>query len=267
MIYQPEMGLRRRRQFLIEHAITEAVQNALEEFSLAFQPIVDAKRRIHGAEALMRWHSRELGTVSPGEFIPVAEQYGQIQILGLWLVYNAASIARDWQVNDADAGIVSLNVSGVQLRDPEFADRVIQLIAAAEADPTRFRLELTESVIVDDPEAARQTLERLRTHGIQLMIDDFGTGFSSFSYLHRLPIDTVKIAKEFVDTITESAHSRAIIRSIISVAHGIGGTALAEGIETQEQFRLLVEEGCDFFQGYLFGRPEITQDLRSLGRA
>ncbi len=264
-IYHADMGYRRRRQFAIEQEITDAIQSGLDQFSLAFQPIVDRTCAIHGAEALMRWDNDALGSVPPAEFIPVAEQYGQIQILGLWAVYQAATIARTWVGDDhLEPPVVSLNVSAVQLRDPDFAERIIDLFATASVPPGRFRLELTESAIVEDPERARETLETLRGFGVQLMIDDFGTGFSSFTYLHTLPIDTIKIAKEFVDTIVESSHSRAIVRSIIHVAKGIGGTALAEGIETLDQFDVLMEEGCDYFQGYLFGRPQVTNDLNTL---
>lgn len=264
IVYDDSMGRRRRRVFEIEHAIAEEIQNGLEGFSLAFQPVVDTERRIRGAEALTRWNSAILGPVSPGEFIPIAEHYGQIQILGLWAVFTASTIAGRWGRSDRLHPIVSVNVSAIQLRDPEFADRFVELIEAGGGDPSRFRLELTESAIIDDPDLAQHTLKALRERGVHLLVDDFGTGFSSFSYLHRLPIATIKIAKEFVDTILDSDHSRAIVQSIVQVAHSIGGTALVEGVESEEQYRVLREEGCDFFQGYLFGRPKAVDDLELL---
>lgn len=263
-VYRASMGHRRRRVFEIEHALAAEIQRGLSGFSLAFQPIVDRDRVLRGAEALIRWTHREIGPVAPSEFIPVAEQFGQIQILGLWVAYNAATLASQWSEADRKHPIISINVSTVQLRDDDFAERFVNVIESAGGDPTRFRVELTESVIVENPEAARDTFENLRGRGVSLLLDDFGTGFSSFSYLHALPITTIKIAKEFVDTVTGSEQSRAIVRSIVSVAHGIGGTALAEGVETEEQFHVLVEEGCDYFQGYLFGRPQNVARLEEL---
>lgn len=264
VVYQPAMGLRRRRQFALEHSISDEIQHGLEGFSLVFQPITDTERRIRGAEALTRWNNSSFGPVSPEEFIPVAEQYGQIQMLGMWAAYTAATISHRWSRTDRNHPIISLNVSAVQLRDSDFAERFVELIETGGGDPARFRVELTESVIVEDPEGARTTLQALQDRGVHLLIDDFGTGFSSFSYLHQLPIVTIKIAKEFVDSIVESAHSRAIVRSIIHVAHGIGGTALAEGIETEGQYRILREEGCDFFQGFLLARPQTVVNLEHL---
>lgn len=263
-VYQHEMGARRRRQFEIEQAIGDAITGGLEDFALAFQPIVDRSGIVRGAEALMRWESRRLGPVSPGEFIPIAEQYGQIQLLGMWAIYRAATVAKGWKVEGEEPPVVTINVSAVQLREPDFALRATELIHSAGGDPRRFRFELTESAIVDRPEEATATLNALRASGIGLMIDDFGTGYSSFSYLHKLPIDTIKIAREFVETAPESDNSRAVIRSIISVAHDIGGNALAEGVESEEQLQILLAEGCDYFQGYYFGRPKITGDLSTL---
>ena len=264
IVYDAAMGRRRRRVFEIEHALAAEIQNGLEGFSLAFQPVVDGQRRIRGAEALSRWTNTDMGPISPFEFIPVAEQFGQIQVLGLWVAYTAGSIATRWTRTDRRHPFVSINVSTVQLTDSDFARRFVEILESAGGDPSRFRVELTESVIVENPDAARNTLESLRDHGVHLLIDDFGTGYSSFSYLHTLPIATIKIAKEFVETITGSAHSRAIVRSIIDVAHGIGGTALAEGVETDEQFQILMEEGCDYFQGFLFGRPQSVSGLEDL---
>ncbi|MFP4329414.1 MAG: putative bifunctional diguanylate cyclase/phosphodiesterase [Spirochaetaceae bacterium] len=263
-VYQHEMGLRRRRQFEIEQAIGEAIQTGLSDFSLAFQPIVDRSGRLHGVEALMRWETSSLGVVPPGEFIPIAEQYGHIQLLGLWAIYHVATIASGWRSTEYGEPIVTVNVSAMQLREPDFAVRAVELIRIAGADPRRFRFELTESVIVADPESATRTLEVLKAEGVMLMIDDFGTGFSSFSYLHKLPIDTIKIAREFVEGVAGSESSRAVVRSIISVSHEIGGSVLAEGVETREQFDVLLSEGCDFFQGYYFGRPRITERLEGL---
>lgn len=261
LVYDPSIGIKRRRILEIEQELANEIQNGLEGFRLAFQPVVDQEGSIQGAEALLRWNNSKMGPISPAEFIPIAEKYGQIQILGLWVVYTAANIVKRWTRADRKVPIISVNVSAVQLLDPEFADRIVDLIETAGADPSRFRIELTESVIVADQELANQTLKILRDRGISLLIDDFGTGYSSFSYLHQLPIATIKIAKEFVDTIENSDHSRAIVRSIIQIAHSIGAKALAEGVETQEQYRILGEDGCDYFQGFLFGRPQVVDNL------
>jgi predicted signal transduction protein with EAL and GGDEF domain len=264
LVYNHSIGQKRRRILAIEQSLVGEIENGLEGFSLAFQPIVDKNGTLQGAEALLRWNSTQLGPIPPDEFIPVAEKYGQIQILGLWVVYTAATVAKRWTRTDQPIPIISVNVSAVQLLDPEFANRFGDLLETLGVDPSLFRIELTESVIVSDPKLAKTTLQMLKDRGVKLLIDDFGTGFSSFAYLHQLPISTIKIAKEFVDTIVDSENSRAIIRSIIQVAHSIGGTALAEGVETEAQFERLVEDGCDYFQGFLFGRPQIIENLEQL---
>lgn len=266
IVYEPDMGLRRNRQYEIEQAITEAIQDGFSQFSLAFQPIVDAERTLHGVEALARWTHPRLGQISPGEFVPIAEQYGQIHILGLWVVFHATQLLRQSDQLNRSLPVVSLNVSGVQLRDIDFAERVVEVMRTAGGDPRRFRLELTETAIIDDPEHAKKTLSTLRDHGIKVMIDDFGTGCSSFSYLQQLPIDTIKIAKEFVDEVHVNENSLAIVRSIIQMASGLGATSLAEGIETQEQFEVLRAEGCDYYQGYFFGRPVVTSNVEDIYR-
>lgn len=261
IVYDPAMGERRRRVYRIQRALNESIQEGLDQYHIAFQPIVDRDRSLHGAEALLRWHHPAIGIVSPGEFIPIAEDYGHIEIIGLWVLFHTCGHLNAWRRDGFDIPIVSVNVSGVQLQQPDFVDHILAIIEASGTPPELIRLELTETAIVNEARSAIEKLALLRSRGIQIMIDDFGTGYSSLSYLQELPVDTIKIAREFVDAVDENTRSREIVRTIIAMARSMNMSTLAEGIETDSQYAVLMEEGCDYYQGFFFGRPVHEQEF------
>ncbi len=255
IIYDSDMGHQRRRVYRIQRALNESIQEGLDQYHIAFQPIVGRDTSLHGAESLLRWHHPALGMVSPGEFIPIAEEYGHIEIIGLWVLFHTCDHLNAWRREGFEIPIVSVNVSGRQLQQPDFVDRVLGIIDASGAEPETIRLELTETAIVKEAHSVIEKLALLRSRGIRIMIDDFGTGYSSLSYLRELPVDTIKIAREFVDTVHENKRSRDIVGTIIAMARSMNMSTLAEGIETETQYAVLMEEGCDYYQGFFFSRP------------
>lgn len=226
------------------------------QFELHYQPQVDAAERVTGAEALLRWLHPQRGMVPPLEFIGAAEESGLILPLGRWVMETACAQLAAWAAQPALAQLVlSVNVSPLQFRQPDFVDQVAAILQASGADPHRLKLELTETMLLDDAEKAIAKMAALKARGVGFALDDFGTGYSSLSYLQRLPIDQLKIDRTFVRDIPASKGDAAITRTIISLAQSMGLAAVAEGVESAEQFALLAELGCDGYQGYLFGRP------------
>ncbi len=209
-----------------------------------------------GWEALVRWHHPERGLIPPSEFIPVAEETGLIVPLGRWVLEEACRQARLWQ--PAASGtplIMNVNLSGRQFQQPSLVADVNEALDAAGLDPRSLKLEITESVVMQDVDAASAILAALSEVGVRIAIDDFGTGYSSLAYLKRFPIETLKIDRSFVSGIVNDPHDAAIVRGVVALAKSLGLTVTAEGIETIAQQRQLVEVGCDLGQGYLFGRP------------
>jgi EAL domain-containing protein (putative c-di-GMP-specific phosphodiesterase class I) len=235
--------------------ITRALSK--EEFELHYQPICSlASNHIAGYEALIRWHHPTQGLVSPLDFLWVAEQTGQIREIGLWTLERAC---RDWpslrKTTNFDLPFISVNMSPSQLTGESFVDDVKAVIARNKMPPTELKLELTENVIINNPEVALQLLLQLTELGSTLAIDDFGTGHSSLETLDRYPIGTLKVDRYFTSSMLGSAQSGEIVSSSIRLAHSLGMDVVAEGIETDEVRRKLLELGCNFGQGWLFGRP------------
>ncbi len=230
---------------------------AEHQFELHYQPIVDLESgRTMGLEALVRWRHPERGMVQPLQFIPLAEESGLIVPLGAWVLSDALATAGQWYRElGQDAPYVSVNVSVRQFRAPDFVERVLGELAAVGLPAQSLVLEITESLLLGEPEQIQADLAVLRAAGIRVAIDDFGTGYSSLSYLHRVPVDTLKLDKSFVDTISTSARQYDLITGIIQLAATLRLEVVAEGIETQTDRRLLMEAGCHFGQGYLFARP------------
>lgn len=227
-----------------------------EELELHYQPVVDAHRHILGVEALLRWPSSARGMVSPAVFIPLAEQSGLVLPLGRWVLRTACKQISEWQRDPLrSAWTVAVNVSARQLHESDFVDEVLNALAAFEAPPGCLRLELTESMLQDDLGATIDKMLRLRERGVRFSLDDFGTGYSSLSYLKRLPLDQLKIDKSFVSDVLSDPSDEAIARTILSLAHNLQLDVVAEGVETDAQFELLVRLGCPAFQGFLFFRP------------
>ncbi|MFP5446345.1 MAG: putative bifunctional diguanylate cyclase/phosphodiesterase, partial [Betaproteobacteria bacterium] len=241
-----------RRQ-AIEHALRAALQQG-EGLALHYQPLFAASdRTLVGAEALLRWSHAELGNVSPLEAVMVAEDCGLIVPLGYWVMRTACRDAAQWQAGGPLR--VSVNISARQLGDPQFLERVMDILREEGLPAHLLEIELTETVLMDNMEAGAHTLHRLSQLGIHLAIDDFGTGYSSLAYLRQLPMRRLKIDRSFVKDLPGQEHSRTIVTAIVALAHGLGLQITAEGVETPEQADYLVRQGCDVLQGYLFARP------------
>lgn len=252
----------------MENDMRVAVDN--EEFSAAFQLIVDLRTGTPvGAECLIRWARGERGPVSPARFIPVAEQTGLIVPMGRWILREACRQGATWlarlpRQNGAPPFTVTVNVSGRQLQHPEMVSEVRDALRDSGFDPRCLVLEITESVVMNNPETAIRRLSDLKALGIRLAIDDFGTGYSSLSYLQRLPIDILKIDKSFVDGIGETSRDAALVRTILGMAETLSLRCVAEGIEREDQYRVLKSLGCQYGQGYLFAKPMAAEEAGAL---
>lgn len=231
------------------------------EFLLHYQPIISlSDGRFVGSEALMRWHQQENGFISPGEFIPLAEDTGMIIEMGDWALRQAltdhAAFLKAWKTPTAGSPpFISVNVSAAQLIDIGETRRLANTLADSAVDPTAVKLELTESLLMQDPDQAAKALATLKETGARLAIDDFGTGYSSLSYLHRFPFDTLKIDRAFVCRMRADNGARQLVQSIIDMAQGLGMDTVAEGIEELDELNMLNEMGCEMAQGFLMARP------------
>lgn len=250
--FTEEMQARSERVLTLSNALAFALER--EEVALHYQPIVRVlDGAVHGAEALLRWSTPQLGMVSPAEFIPVAESGGQIIRLGDWVLDQAVRQASQWHAAGRHLK-VAVNVSAIQFRHPEFIDRVAQILTVHGLPACELELEVTESLTMGDPEAAIRTMQALHTLGVSLAIDDFGTGYSSMSYLRRLGFNKVKIDQSFVRDIGQDPDDEAIIGAIIQLGQSLGMVTLAEGVETRAQRDFLATHGCELMQGWLIGR-------------
>ena len=236
------------------------------EFILQYQPIVSlSDRRLHGFEALVRWSHPTLGLVPPLRFIPIAEETGFIVPLGRWVLAEACEQLAMWCRASGEQLTLSVNLSRRQLTSPHLADEVRTALALSRLDPHQLILEITESVLMEDPERAALALLELRDIGIRIGVDDFGTGYSSLSHLQRFPVDVLKIDKSFIDPLTSSRpDSSALVIAIIGLARSLGLDVIAEGIEHESQLHRLIELGCDMGQGFLMAHPLDEDDARSL---
>jgi len=237
----------------LEEELRQAIRAG--EFLLYFQPQVRREQTV-GAEALVRWQHPTRGLLLPGEFIPLAEETGLILPLGSWVMDAACRQVAAWAGRgDASEFTLAVNISARQLRQPDFVDEVLGALRRSGADPCKLKLELTESMLVDNIEDVVAKMTRLNSHGLRFSLDDFGTGYSSLSYLKRLPLDQLKIDRSFVRDILADASSGAIAQTIVSLSQAMGLGVIAEGVETEAQRDFLAGLGCDSFQGYLYGRP------------
>ncbi|HEY9751100.1 MAG TPA: EAL domain-containing protein [Allocoleopsis sp.] len=251
---QLEHDLRRA----IAKAQMDSLEPASQELWLQYQPIVSLKtNRIMGFEALIRWRHPERGLISPLDFIPLAEETGLIVPIGQWVLRQACRQLYDWQqlVSSAWPITVSVNLSSRQFIQPDLVDQVGQILHETNLNPRYLKLEITESVVMENAEIATTMLQQLKSLGIQLAIDDFGTGYSSLSYLHRFPIDTLKIDRSFINRIDVSGENLEIVRTIVTLAWNLGMDVIAEGVETAKQLAQLKALKCEYAQGYFFARP------------
>jgi len=228
----------------------------LNALHVAYQPIVNTlDGQLTGVEALLRWTHPSRGAVSPTVFIPFAEQSGLIVELGRWVLEQACSDREGWHSRQPVQLVMSVNVSPRQLMSAGFADSVAAILDTTGTDGTMLTLEVTERIVVDDEERAISVLGDLRDIGVKLALDDFGTGYSALGYLETLPIDTIKIDRTFIAKLTADPGPHTIVSWIIQLAHGLGMTVVAEGVETAEQHRMLTKLGADACQGFYFARP------------
>lgn len=256
--FTPEMQARSARNLQLENALRRALER--DQLQLHYQPQVSLQDgRIIGAEALLRWQHPELGTVSPAEFIPVAEDSGLILPIGEWVLRTAIRQLKVWIDSGMAPMIIAVNLSAVQFRQPKLLKLVMQILKEEGLPPQYLELELTEGVTMNDPVTAVKVMDDLHERGIRMSIDDFGTGYSSLSQLKRFQVYKLKIDKSFVRDIVEDQEDKAIVKAIINVAMGLGMRTIAEGVETQEQWEFLQENGCDEIQGFHYSRP-ITAD-------
>lgn len=258
--FDVRMGAKSRDALLIEEALQQAIAN--NEFQLVYQPIVDARsRRLVKVEALLRWRTPTLGFVGPDRFIPIAEDNGQIISIGTWVVQEAARQARAWHSRPEGPIRIAVNVSAAQLVDPDFIDVVDRAIADAGAAPTELEIEMTERVLINEADTVVRVIDTLHEKGLSTSLDDFGTGYSSLSYLTRFHLRTLKIDRAFVNCIDQDERSLALVRAIIAMGHSLGMSIVAEGVETENQARILAELGCEYLQGYLFSPPVPAEKL------
>ncbi|BEU96975.1 EAL domain-containing protein [Acidovorax sp. DW039] len=247
--YQPAMNADLLSRMRLEHSMRQAL--GLGQMSLHYQPQVEITTgRITGAEALIRWHDPEAGYVSPATFIPLAEESGYIVTLGAWVMEQAIQEASRWQRSGSPV-VVSVNVSALEFRQPDFVDRLVNLLSAYALPATLLELELTESILLQDALETEQRLHSLARLGVSMAIDDFGTGYSSLGYLKKLPIHKLKVDQSFVKGLPGDSGDRAIVSAVVSMGHALGIQVVAEGVETTEQKAMLQQLGCDHFQGFL----------------
>jgi diguanylate cyclase (GGDEF)-like protein len=268
-LYEAKAGGRNRYRYFETH-MSDAVEfrqmlehdlaNALtaDEFELYYQPLVNLRtRRITGFEALLRWNSPRHGTVMPATFIPIAEESGQIERIGEWVLRTACEQAATWP----EKLKVSVNISAIQFKNGQLVRLVSEALRSSQLDPRGLELEITESILIDDFCGTIAQLHQLRNMGVSIAMDDFGTGYSSLGYLRSFPFDKLKIDQSFVQDLGESPGSTAIVRAITGICGSLGIVATAEGVETMRQLEILAAEGCEEVQGFLMSRPQPAECL------
>ena len=247
----------------IENKLKEAVFS--QNFTLYFQPqFHTGDRLLRGVEALIRWKDETGRAINPDTFIPIAEKNGTIVPIGAWVIEESVRIYAGWKAKYHYPLILSLNISAIQYKQPDFVDKVVQILKKYDISPEEIELEITESILIDNFQEVTEKLAVLRNIGIKISLDDFGTGYSSLSYLKGLPIDTLKVDKSFIDTVISDENTRIITESIIYMVKKLGFETIAEGVETQEQFDYLTAIDCDNIQGYYLGRPMPPEKIEAL---
>ncbi|MFC0215986.1 EAL domain-containing protein [Paenibacillus chartarius] len=253
--YSESIHAARKRRLTIENYLPQAIDH--NELLLHYQPKWDLKRNeMTGVEALLRWNHSQLGAVPPSEFIPIAESSGLITVIGDWILRSVCRQYKEWQISvPGNTWSIAVNISGMQLLEPDFVERVRTMIEEEEVEPSRIEFEVTESFAITNFVEVSRVLMQLSELGILISIDDFGAGYSSLKYLCKLPIQIMKIDKSLVEQVYESVSHQVVLSSVIDMAHQLGLIVVAEGVETEEQLRFLRDQGCDRIQGYLVGRP------------
>lgn len=262
-LYKEEMNTLTPERLALENALHHALER--NELELYYQPQIETKTgRIVGMEALIRWNHPEQGVISPGVFIPLAEETGLIIPIGEWVLETACLRNKSWQEAGAPKVRVAVNLSAAQFYQEEIVDKVKSVLETSGLAAECLELEITESIAMHSVDRVIETFRELHKVGIQVSMDDFGTGYSSLSYLKHFPIKRLKIDQSFIRGIPSRADDAAIASSIIVMAHSLGLQVLGEGVETEEQRQFLAERGCDEMQGYLFSKPVLTKQAEEL---
>ena len=258
-IFNDDMDASIRQRRMIERDLRAALRTG-EQLEIYYQPLYAADtKNVTGVEALVRWRHPVDGIRSPAIFIPVAEESGLIELLGDWVLKQASSTAARWPIEK-----LAVNVSAVQLRNPKFASRVLEILAETGLEADRLELEITETALMESAEQCEPNIRALRAAGVRIALDDFGTGYSSLSHLHHFQVDRVKIDRSFVNTVSHDQDTNPIIQAIVDLAKATGLKVTAEGVETEEQSKFLSGIGCNELQGYLLSRPVPEGDIDEL---
>jgi diguanylate cyclase (GGDEF)-like protein len=263
--YSAQIDNYSRERLALESGLRRALERG--ELRLHYQPKVDvAAGHICGMEALLRWQHPEMGLVAPDRFIPIAEESGLIGPIGAWVLKTACLQNREWQRQGVQRFPVAVNLSPRQFADESLLDDIKSALAQSGLEASDLELEITESMVMDDPEQAINILQRLKELGIRVAIDDFGTGYSSLAYLKRFPIDSVKVDRSFVEDIPEDVDSMAIAQAVIAMAHSLRLKVVAEGVESEAQLSFLRSEGCDEIQGHYFSEARAASEISGILR-
>jgi len=261
-VFRAEDHVASLERLRLENALRRALEN--QEFELLYQPVVGMNGKVEGLEALLTWRHPIYGTISPKQFIPIAEETGLIIDIGSWVIRRACLEAAGWHKAGHSAARISVNVSALQFERRDFLETVADALALSNLPPDRLELELTESYIMKDLPQAAARLSQIRKLGISIAIDDFGTGYSSLSYLNKLPVDSLKIDQSFLRSLQEPEGSLAVIQSIVRMAHSMNLTVVAEGVETRAELDLVRVLGCDKVQGHVYGPARRREDVEAL---
>jgi diguanylate cyclase (GGDEF)-like protein len=257
--FEPDMDARMQARRMMEYDLRKAL--IAGEFELYYQPLVNLERdEISGCEALLRWRHPRSGMISPGDFIPLAEENGFIVPLGEWVIRQACATAATWPEHVK----VAVNLSPAQFKSPGLEQAVVGALAASGLRPERLELEITETVLLQDSTATLATLHQLRSLGVRVAMDDFGTGYSSLSYLQSFPFDKIKIDRSFIKEVADKKNAVDIVRAVAALASGLGMSTTAEGVETKQQLDAVKAEGCTEMQGFVFSEPLSGRDIESL---
>jgi EAL domain-containing protein (putative c-di-GMP-specific phosphodiesterase class I) len=261
--YQHQQSAQTQDRISLESEMCKALES--KEFEVFYQPKVSLRTgKILGAEALIRWHHSEKGSISPAQFIPLAESTGQINAIGEWVLSEASSQSSLWSAQGLPEFTLAVNVSGRQLVDTDLVGSIANIIEEVGLAPERLELEVTETYLIQDIEHSIETLRRLKELGVKIALDDFGTGYSSLNYLNRLPIDTLKVDRSFILDLVETPEKKSLIKNLIALSHDLGMRVVAEGVETSEQLAQLRQMKCDEVQGYYFSPPVSAEAFKDL---
>lgn len=256
--YDQDIQTKTLRKLTVGNQLRRALER--NELELVYQPKLDLKtKNITGMEALLRWHNTNIGAIEPDEFIAIAEETGQVNEIGSWVLKEACEQARRWQIRNYNIPI-SVNISARQFQQQGLYKTIANVLAETQLPPELLELEITETMLLDDPDSAITTLAQLKEMGVRISVDDFGTGYSSLSYLKKLPIDSLKIDRAFIKDLAQDKDDEAITHAIISLAKNLNLSVIAEGVETYEQFNFLMNAGCEQVQGFLIAQPMTAQE-------